>query len=317
MAGGCEIVAGLSQSDRRKTRGGAGLRSHMVSLGFLEDFEVRRWLNGIEPAWTLLDFDSFNALHDEPSANNQAIRLEPNLTSKEIADSAVTANALLLLRRAQETGGLKLTDTGNLSRAVVLEMCGLIDWPDYDKDELFRYNKVINEPDFFPLHFLRVLAQTAKLLRTDRGKLVVTPLGRRILKADQHGPLQALLFHIALWHLNLGYFDRYPINSWPLTHAGILLWSLSASAHDWLPRETLTRLCATPVIGVLESQWDFGSSAMEARVLRPLLWFGLLESRTEGRSPTDMVYRRLYRKTPLFDHLVNFNVRVETVGIRY
>ena len=289
----------------------------MVSLGFLEDFEVRRWLNGIEPAWTLLDFDSFNALHDEPSANNQAIRLEPNLTSKEIADSAVTANALLLLRRARETEGLKLTDTGNLSRAVVGEMCGVVEWPDYDKEELFRYNKVINEPDFFPLHFLRVLAQTAKLLRTDRGKLVVTPLGRRILKADQHGPLQALLFHIALWHLNLGYFDRYPINSWPLTHAGILLWSLSASAHDWLPRETLTRLCATPVIGVLESQWDFGSSAMEARVLRPLLWFGLLESRTEGRSPTDMVYRRLYRKTPLFDRFVNFNVRVEGPEIRH
>jgi hypothetical protein len=96
----------------------------MVSPGFLENFEVRRWLNGIEPAWTLLDFDSFNALHDEPSADNQAIRFDPDLTTVEISGSAVTANALLLLRRAQETGGLKLTDTGNLSRAVVLEMCG-------------------------------------------------------------------------------------------------------------------------------------------------------------------------------------------------
>ena len=66
-------------------------------------------------------FEVFSQRYDEPSANNQAIRLEPNLTIKEIADSAVTANALLLLRRAQETGGLKLTDTGNLSRAVVGE----------------------------------------------------------------------------------------------------------------------------------------------------------------------------------------------------
>ena len=57
-------------------------------------------------------------------------------------------------------------------------------------------------------------------------------------------------------------------------------------------------------------------SAMEARILRTLLWFGLLESRTEGRSPTDMVYRRLYRKTPLFDRFVNFSVQVETAGIR-
>jgi hypothetical protein len=71
---------------------------------------ILSWLNGIEPAWTLLDFDSFNALHDELSANNQAIRLEPNLTSKEIADSAVTANALLLpptstRNRGTETDG--------------------------------------------------------------------------------------------------------------------------------------------------------------------------------------------------------------------
>jgi hypothetical protein len=102
-------------------------------------------------------------------------------------------------------------------------MCGIIDSPDYDKDELFLYNKVINELDFFPLHFLRILAQTAKLLRTHRGKLVATPLGRRILKADQHGPLQALLFHVAFWHLNLGYFDRYALDTWPQNEVGVVL----------------------------------------------------------------------------------------------
>src|SRR5215472_6252415 len=143
----------------------------MVAPGMLANPEVRQWLNGVEPAWTMLNFDSFNALHDEPSADNHAIRLEPNLTTTEISGSAVTANALILLRRAQETGGLKLTATGNLSRAVVDEMCGLIDWPDYEKEELFRYCKVINEPDFLPLYFIRVLTQAAKLFRTYHGKL--------------------------------------------------------------------------------------------------------------------------------------------------
>jgi hypothetical protein len=71
----------------------------MVAPGFLANPEVRLWLNGVEPAWTMLDFDSFNALHDEPSASNHAIRLEPNLTGSEILGSAVTANTLLLLRR--------------------------------------------------------------------------------------------------------------------------------------------------------------------------------------------------------------------------
>jgi hypothetical protein len=150
-----------------------------------------------------------------------------------------------------------------------------------------------------------------------RGKLILTLLGRRMLALEQHGPLQPVLFHVAFWHMNLAYFDRYPIDSWPLTQAGVILWSLSASAHEWLPRETLTRLCAPPVIGVLESQWDFGSSAMEARILRPLVWFGLLESRTEPRSPTEVVDRRLYRKTPLFDRFVKFDVQVEGSEIRH
>ena len=289
----------------------------MVAPGFLQNPEVRRWLNGVELAWTMLEFDSLNALRQEPSDSNQAIRLEPDLANAEISGSAVAANALLLLRRAAEISGLKLTATGNLSRAVVEEMLGVIQAPDYDKDELLRFQKVINEPDFLPLHFIRILTQTAKLIRTHRGKLVLTPLGRRLLAAERHGHLQAVLFHVAFWHLNLAYFDRYALDSWPLTQVGVILWSLSASAHDWLPRETLTRLCTSPVIDVLEWEWDLGSSAMEARILRPLVWFGLLESRTEPRSPTEEVDRRLYRKTPLFDRFVRFNVQIEGSGIRH
>ena len=289
----------------------------MVAPGFLENPEVCRWLNGVEPAWTMLEFNSLNALRHEPSASNNAIRLEPDLADTEISGSAVTANALILLRRATETGGLKLTATGNLSRAVVEEMFGIIQAPDYDKAELLRFQKVINEPDLLPLHFIRILTQAAKLIRTHRGKLSPTPLGRRMLAAEQHGPLQALLFHVALWHMNLAYFDGYPLDSWSQSDAGVILWSLSTSAHDWLPRETLTRLCASPVISVLESQWDFGSSAMEARILRPLVWFGLLESRTQPRSATELIDPRLYRKAPLLDRFVRFDVQIEGPDTRH
>jgi hypothetical protein len=289
----------------------------MVAPGLLQNPEVRRWLNGIEPAWTMLEFDSFNALHDEPSAANDAIRLEANLPDSELSGSAIVANALLLLRRAADSNGLKLTATGNLSRAVVEEMCGIMEWPGYDKDELFGFHKVINEPDFLPLHFIRILTQAGKLVRTYRGKLVATPLGRKILNGEQHGPLQAVLFHVAFWRLNLGYFDRYAVDTWPQNEVGVVLWSLSASAHDWLPRETLTRLCASPVIGILESQWDFGSSAMEARILRPLWWFGLLEARNQEKSPTEFVGSRLYRKAPLFDSFLQFDVQIEESRVRH
>ena len=134
---------------------------------------------------------------------------------------------------------------------------------------------------------------------------------------DHHGPLQAVLFHVAFWRLNLAYFDGYSLDSWPRSEVGVILWSLSASAHDWLPRETLTRLCTSPVIDVLEWEWNLGSSAMEARILRPLVWFGLLESRTEPRSATELVDPRLYRKAPLFDRFVKFNVQIEGPDVHY
>jgi hypothetical protein len=129
--------------------------------------------------------------------------------------------------------------------------------------------------------------------------------------------LQALLFHVALWHINLAYFDRRPLDSWPQSDVGVVLWSLSASANDWLPRETLTRLCTIPVIGVLEATWDFGSSAMEARILRPLVWFGLLESQSQQESATELVDPRLYRKALLFDRFVKFDVEIEGSDTRH
>jgi hypothetical protein len=287
----------------------------VVAPGFLQNPEVRRWLEGVEPAWTMLEFDSYNALHEEPSAGNHAIRLEPNLTEADLSGSAVTRNALLLLRRAADDGGLKLTATGNLSRAVVAEMFEIMEWPGLDKEGAYQFHKVINEPDFLPLHFVRVLLQGTKLVRVNRDKLVSTRLGKRMLVPERYGALQALLFHVALWHLKLGYFDRNPVQSWPQNNVGIVLWSLSASATDWLHPDKLTRLCTVPVIGVLEASWDLGSFAMESRILRPLTWFGLLESRWEGEA--GLGEPRLYRKTPLFDQFVKFKAQIERPETRH
>lgn len=287
----------------------------MVAPGFLSNPEVRRWLNGVEPAWTALEFDSFHGLRNEPSASNRTIRLETDLNTTDLSGSAITRNTLILLRRAIETDGLKLTATGNLSRTVVTEMCEIIEWPDFDKQEMFRFNKVINEPDFLPLHFVRVLAQATKLICARHGKLMLTRLGKSIVSKEQFGALQAILFHIALWHLNLAYFDRNSLDSWPQSDVGIVLWSLSAAANDWLDRETLTRLCTVPVIGVVRSAWDLGSYAMEARILRPLVWFGLLKHRLE--TGTEPVERHLYRKTPLFERFLKFDVQIEGPKTRH
>ena len=60
-----------------------------------------------------------------------------------------------------------------------------------------------------------------------------------------------------------------------------MLWSLSVCGNDWQISEKLTRLCTIPEPAMFSGTWDRTSYAMEARILRPLLWFGLLEHRSE------------------------------------
>src|SRR4051812_43355427 len=290
----------------------------MVTEDFLQDPQVRKWLDGVEPAWTLLIFDSLRALRQEPSAVQTAIRIANDLNADEIACSAVARNIFILLQQAIERGGLPLTATGNLSRAVVGEMCKLIEWPHYDQAEAFRLHKVINEPDFLPLHVVRLLAEAAKLVRTLHGKLVATPLGKSMLSDVRQGSLPAILFHLAFWHIDLGYFSRGLLGKWPQADIGIVFWSLSVSAGDWQSSEKLTRLCTIPEPAMFSGTWDRTSYAMEARILRPLLWFGLLDHRSETITENRYGERHYYRKAALFDRMLTFDVAVDSIeGARH
>jgi len=181
----------------------------------LQNLSVRNWLGDIEPAWTLLDQASFDALQRPPHPILGPIRLTYDLPVEDIQRSAVTRNTLILLRAAAEGPGLKMTATGNLSRGVVAEMCELFTWPGFDKAEAFRLHKVINEPDFLPLFFVRHVAEAGKLVRRDKGHLKVTPAGQKLLKEPHQKALQAVLFHLALWRLDLGYLGRGLHHGWP------------------------------------------------------------------------------------------------------
>jgi hypothetical protein len=50
---------------------------------------------------------------------------------------------------------------------------------------------------------------------------------------------------------------------------------------------------------------------MEARVLQPLLWFGLLEHRSEKIPERRFAARHFYRKASLFDRLLAFDIEMD------
>lgn len=290
----------------------------MVAPGMLENPTVMKWLGGVEPAWTLLDQSSFNALHQPPSPGNGPIHLAADLMPSELQQSAIARNTLHLLRAAATEPGLKLTATGNLARSVVMSMVDIFTWPEFKKADLLRFNKVVNEPDFHALFFIRHLVHAAKLVRKNGAFLQATPAGRKLLDERHQKALQAVLFHITLWHLDMGYGARGLHPGWPQRDVGVVLWSLSVAATGWQSPERLTRLCTIPIIGVLEATWDSGSSAMEGRILRPLYWFGLLEHKEEPVEGNRFAKRHFYRKTALFDRFISFDVTIEqTDGPRH
>jgi hypothetical protein len=45
-----------------------------VAADFLQDPQVRQWLDGVEPAWTVLTFESLRTLRQEPSAGQSAMQ---------------------------------------------------------------------------------------------------------------------------------------------------------------------------------------------------------------------------------------------------
>ena len=115
----------------------------------------------------------------------------------------------------------------------------------------------------------------------------------------------------------MSYFARGLLGSWPQDDIGIALWSLSVCGDDWQSAEKLTRLCSIPRPEMLASNWDPTPFAFEGRILRPLLWFGLLDHRAEQIVESRFSKRHFYRKTCLFGRLLEFDVEIEQAPGHY
>lgn len=277
----------------------------------LEAEDVRHWLGGIVPAWTLLDRHSFAALHRPPSAEHSAIGLATDLSREEATSSIMARNALLVLEAAAKPPGLKLTTTGNLSRHVVAAMFDRLEWPGVERDVIRQFHKVINEPDFLALYSIRNLLEASRLARKHKGHLVIAPAGRKALDGSTLPALQASLFETAFWRIDLGYFSRGFLGNWPQDHIGLVLWSLGLSASRWMEPAQLVRLSTIPFEAVIRQSYDVAQYALEGAVLRPLEAFGLFERREDPVPGQRFHTRSFYRKTALFDRFLTFDVRVE------
>ena len=88
-----------------------------------------------------------------------------------------------------------------------------------------------------------------------------------------------------------------------------MLWSLSVCADEWQSPEKLIRLCTIPEPAMFSDTWDRTRYAMEAKILRPLLWFGLLEHRDE-EIPAAGSVRTIFIARPSCSNACSFDVHI-------
>ena len=264
------------------------------------------------PAWTLLTRASLDALLVGPDGSMpEALMLHSSLPGAEIANVPLVATTRLMIERAQANDGLSLTATGALSRVDTRAIFDAMSWPGYDKVHVLLMNKVLNEADVMPVEATRLIAQAAKLLRRRDRRLLATKKAQALMAEGQSADLFRLLFEIVFWRVNLGYFDRVPVEQWPQNHIGIVLWCLSVAAQDWCTPVEMVPICTVRDEGLESGPADFPGFAFESRVLRPLSWFGLIETRLVGEeSQPEWRRERQYRKAPLFDRVLSFDVEV-------
>tara|TARA_R110002096_G_scaffold431621_2_gene647116 strand:+ start:4825 stop:5286 length:462 start_codon:yes stop_codon:yes gene_type:complete len=101
----------------------------------------------------------------------------------DLAYSPLLRATLLTLQYAQEHGAIGLTKTKAFKRVFVHWAVEHFDWPGSGAEEMFRYNKVINEYECQPLEVLHYLLITMRLGRHFKGEFRLTKRGAELAQA--------------------------------------------------------------------------------------------------------------------------------------
>lgn len=209
-----------------------------------------------------------------------------------LVHSPMLKAALLTLDYIEANGPVGLTPLKALKRYFVTWAAEAFDWPHYTAPELYRLNKVLNEPDFPPLVALHDVLLSAKLVRHYKGAAQLTKKGRQL--KSHPAVLWMVLSEHLLCVLDHSQHTRYGDQldgDWD-----IFLGVLNIEAEVAVTEE---RLCAA-LFGVSEKEMlsDYRLTGMlYIHVLRPLCWAGLLEEQRNGRG---LERTRHFVKTPLW-----------------
>ena len=118
--------------------------------------------------------------------------------------------------------------------------------------------------------------------------------------------MNATLFEATCHNYNLAYLDPMAAEDNYQQQIGLILYLLAQFGDRPRTAADLVVGCTLPIDSVQTDLSHKPESVFAVRVLRYLVWFGLLE--TAQRAANDELFARpLYRKTPLYDRFLSFD----------
>lgn len=217
----------------------------------------------------------------------------------DLSYSPLLRGAILTLKYAQEHGSIGLTKTKSFKRVFVHWAVEHFDWPGKSAEEMFRYNKVINEFEFPPLEVLHFLLISLRLARHFKGEFRLTKKGAELAQCPGRLFVELIpYFVLRVDHASYARFDEAPFGKWDVwmnvinveadhgaTEAG-LFEAFYGEAKDW------------HTAGWREM------AAFSCCVLRPLEWSGLLMESQEddaGKRVSHVFKTPLWRSALILD----------------
>jgi len=247
----------------------------------------------------------FYALVDDRLDGVGPCRVLEDLAFPALAGTTILPNARLFMM-ALNGSGAKLTTRGNLNREFVELLLDRLQWHGCDASEIRSVCKVVNERDFAPAMYLHAVFRLAGLARSEKGILKLTNISQKLLPEEDAGRLQALLFRTTFAKYNLAYLDHFEMPEVFAPQISLILYLIGQFCTDWREAGALMRSVTFSTKELTEPRYcDWLIAAFEARVLRYLCWFGLME-KARPAANDDWRQPRLYRKTALYDRMLRF-----------
>ena len=232
----------------------------------------------------------------------------------EKSPAAPALTLFALLAEAIGGKGLKATAKGNLPQRFCRE-AALAFWGEEKYEKRTRYGSIRSEMDFFDMHFLRLVAGLAGLVRKYKGKFILSVKCRKKIAAHGVGAVYPDLFMAYVKKFNWAY--RYGYQEIPFVQQAFLftLFLLNKYSNKSRPQtfyEDIFLQAFPAVFNEIEevpyqSTEETARSAYFYRTLKDFAeFFGLAELQATSEDYLDRQYK--VKKLPLLDQFVSFTL---------